>query len=634
MLDQLFSDIAIGSLEVPNRVVMPPMTTRFASDDGYVTDQTQKYYRERAKGGPGLIIFESTYPCEKHPQRHVLVDDSYVEGLTSVVDLVHAEDTNIALQMNAHRATSDKVEPLAPSALTTPDGREVTAITTERMDELVSEYADGAARAKRAGFDGLEIHAASGYLVNQFLSPRTNRRTDEYGGSVDARTRFARELLAAVQGEVGDDFPVWFRIPGHEFLDGGIDAAEARRIARRLVEAGSDAIHVTAGHNWNSKHVVISGRNERGTYADLAANIRRAVDVPVIAVGRINDPELANDIITEGKADLTAMGRAHLADPHIVKKTKAGNLDGIRRCVGGLEGCRDLTNGNPVSCTVNPMVGREDEPVPSVTDPDAVAIIGGGPAGMEAARWAARRGHEVTIYEQEATLGGQLRWAQNAPGKSEYGPLLEFFESELERHGVAVKTGTTVDGDDLESLGADTVILATGSDQSVPNIEGINDAVSAGRVTTPRLVLPMDVPDVETAIVYGGSEIAVDTAEYLAEGRIEVTLIAPDMLIPERYTENEGITAREHIIGGVERNDRIEALVHASLLSIDGTEARVHHNEAEQTVRFGRLVLARDRHPRTDGFERTDDVRVVGDAETPSDLYTAIHEGAEIGRSI
>lgn len=471
MLEELFSNISIGNLDVPNRVVMPPMTTRFASDEGYVTDQTRNYYRERAKGGPGLIVFESTYPCEKHPQRHVLVDDSYVDGLTSVVDIVHNEGTNIALQMNPHRASSDKVEPLAPSALTTPDGREVPAITTDRMDELVSQYATGAARAKRAGFDGLEIHAASGYLVHQFLSPRTNKRTDAYGGSVEDRTRFAREILGAVREEVGDDFPVWFRIPGHEFLEGGIDATDARRIAQQLAAAGSDALHVTAGHNWNSRHVVISGRDERGTYADLAANIRNEVDVPVIAVGRINDPELANDIVAEGKADLTAMGRAHLADPHIVSKAKDGNLDGIRRCVGGLEGCRDLTNGNPVTCTVNPTVGHEDKSVDHVEESDSIAIVGGGPAGMEAARWAARRGHDVTIYERESELGGQLRWAKNAPGKHEYGPLLKFFEAELDRHGVTVQTEAAVG--DVDSLAADTVIIATGSETSVPSIEGI-----------------------------------------------------------------------------------------------------------------------------------------------------------------
>lgn len=634
MLDSLFKGITIGNLEVPNRVVMPPMTTRFASDDGYVTDKTRNYYRERARGGPGLIIFESTYPCEKHPQRHVLVDDSYIDGLRSVVDAVHAEGTNIALQMNPHRASADKVEPLAPSPIETPDGVAVPEISLDRIKTLTTEFAEGAARAKRAGFDGLEIHSASGYLVHQFLSPRTNHRTDEYGGSVENRTRFAREILDAVREQVGPDFPVWFRIPGHEFLEGGLDAPEARRVAKHLEEAGSDAIHVTAGHNWNSKHIVISGRDERGTYADLSANIRRAVDVPVIVVGRINDPDVANDIIASGKADMTAMGRAHIADPHIVRKAKAGDLDGIRRCVGGLEGCRDSVSGStPVSCTINPLVGREDEDVKSPDETREIAIIGGGPAGMETARWAARRGHAVTLYEAASEVGGQLRWAKNAPGKTEYGPLVQFMESELARYNVTVETDTRIEAADIDTLDVDDVIVATGSAPSVPTVEGITDAVAAGTVATPEDVLTGTADDAESVVVYGDSEIGVDTAEYLAARDAHVTVVSPGMLLPERAAANEGTTARQHILDGVSRNDRIEILVDAKLQRVDGREVSVLVNGTERTFDVDTIVLAQERHPLADGFDR-DDVRVIGDADVPADLYGAIHEGARVGRSI
>lgn len=634
MLDDLFKDISIGNLTIPNRVVMPPMTTRFASDEGYVTDQTRNYYRERARGGPGLIIFESTYPCEKHPQRHVLVDDSYIEGLRSVVETVHAEGTNIALQMNPHRASSDKVEPLAPSPLETPSGDAVPEISTDRIETLVTEFAEGAARAKRAGFDGLEIHSASGYLIHQFYSPKTNQRTDKYGGSVENRTRFAREILAAVRDQVGPDFPVWFRIPGHEFLEGGLDAPEARRVAKQLEAADSDALHVTAGHNWNSKHIVISGRDKRGTYADLAANIRRAVDVPVMVVGRINDPEVANDIIADGKADLTAMGRAHIADPHIVRKAKAGNLDGIRRCVGGLEGCRDAVSGStPVSCTVNPLVGREDDTVSAPDETRDLAIIGGGPAGMETARWAARRGHTVTIYEAAAEVGGQLRWAKNAPGKTEYGPLIRFMETELARHDVTVETNTRIKPADLDSLDVDDIIVATGSEPDIPTVEGVTDAVAAGTVVTPEAVLNGAVDDAASVVVYGGSEIGVDTAEYLAGRDAQVTIVSPGMLLPERAADNEGTTARQHIIDGVSRNDRIEILVDAKLQQIDGRDIQVLVDGTERTIDVDTMVLAESRHPVADGFDR-DDVTVIGDASVPADLYGAIHEGARLGRTI
>ncbi len=632
MLDSLFDPVTVGGLDLPNRVVMPPMVTRFASEDGYVTDRSREYFRERARGGTGLIVFECTYPCERHPQRHWLIDDSYIEGLSSVVDAVHDEGGTLAVQLNTHRATSDEVEPLAPSAIELPEGGTADRISRERMVELVAEFAAGADRAKRAGFDAIEIHAASGYLVQQFLSPRTNRRDDDYGGDLEGRTRFARDLLAAVRDEVGRDFPVWFRMPGHEFLEGGIDPDEATRIGRRLADAGSDALHVTAGHVWNNGHIVINGHDERAIYADYAAAVREAVDVPVIAAGRINDPELADDLIAEGKADLTAMGRAHIADPHFVRKAEAGNLDGVRRCVGGMEGCRDLVNGNPVTCTVNPRVGREGESVEPAADPTSIAVVGGGPAGLEFARWAARRGHSVTVYEAASRLGGQLRWAQHAPGKREYAELLRFLETELDREGVAVETGAELEAADVEALPADTVVVATGSAPAVPTIEGISDAIADGRVVTPEDVLTGDA-DIGTALVHGASEIGVDTAEYLADRGVAVTIVSPGRLLPERYTEGEGVTSRDRILASLGEHDRdIETIEHASLQAIEDTTARVIDVDGEERfVAFDELVIAGERRPRSLDVE---DAVVIGDAETPSDLYTAIHEGARLGRSI
>jgi 2,4-dienoyl-CoA reductase-like NADH-dependent reductase (Old Yellow Enzyme family)/thioredoxin reductase len=632
MLDSLFDPVSIGSLDLPNRVVMPPMVTRYASEDGYVTDRSREYFRERARGGTGLIVFECTYPCERHPQRHWLIDDSYVDGLSSVVDAVHADGGTLAVQLNTHRATSDEVEPLAPSPIELPDGGTAEAISRERMDELVTQFAAGADRAKRAGFDAIEIHAASGYLVQQFLSPRTNRRDDAYGGDLEGRTRFARVLLDAVRDEVGEDFPVWFRMPGHEFLEGGIDPTEATRIGRRLADAGSDALHVTAGHVWNNGHIVINGHDERAVYADYAAAVREAVDVPVIAAGRINDPELADDLIADGKADLTAMGRAHIADPHFARKAEAGDLDGIRRCVGGMEGCRDLVNGNPVTCTVNPRVGREGEATDPAADPETIAVVGGGPAGLEFARWAAWRGHAVTVYEAESEIGGQLRWAQNAPGKREYAELLGFLEAELDRKNVAIRTETDIEAEDLEALSADTVVVATGSAPAVPTVEGLSAAIAAGRVVTPEDVLSGGA-DVETALVYGDSEIGVDVAEYLADRDAAVTIVSPGRLLPERYTEGEGVTSRDRILASLGEHDRdVETLEHASLQAVEDTTAHVVDADGdERRLAFDQVVLAGERRPRS---LDVDDAIVIGDAETPSDLYTAIHEGARLGRSI
>lgn len=634
MLDALFEPVAIGGLELDNRVVMPPMVTRFATEEGYVTERGREYFRERARGGTGLIVFESTYPCERHPQRHLIVDDSYVEGLASVVDAVHDAGTYLAVQLNVHRATADEVEPLCPSAIELPDGRRAERISRDRIDALVGEFATGAERAHRAGFDGVEIHGASGYLVQQFLSPQTNRRDDEYGGDLEGRTRFARELFEAVRATVGDDRPVWFRLSGNEFLDGGIDPTEAARIGARLEAAGADALHVTAGHVWNNGHIVINGHDDRGIYADYAEAVREAVDVPVVAAGRINDPELANDLIADGKADLTAMGRAHIADPHFVRKARMGDLDGIRRCVGGMEGCRDLTNGNPVSCTVNPRVGREGAALEPADDPRRIAVVGGGPAGLECARWAARRGHDVTVYEAEEAVGGQLRWARNAPGKSEYAELLRFLEAELDREDVSVETGTGLETDDVAALDAASVVLATGSEAAVPSVEGLSAAIAAGRVGTSRDVLRGGYDGVEAALVYGRSEIALDVAEYLADRDAAVTIVSEGLFLPERFSdEPNNVTTRDRLLATLEEQGReVDLLADAALQAVDGQTATVvTESGAKRPVAFDALVLAGERQPRTLPVE---DAVTIGDAETPADLYGAIHEGARLGRSL
>ncbi|MFB6311906.1 MAG: FAD-dependent oxidoreductase [Salinirussus sp.] len=634
MLDALFDSISIGNLALDNRVVMPPMVTRFATDDGYVTDRGREYFVERARGGTGLIIFESTYPCERHPQRHLLVDDSYIGGLSSVVDAVHAAGAPLAVQLNVHRATADEVEPLCPSPIDLPDGRRAERVSRTRIEELVTDFAAGAKRAQEAGFDGIEIHGASGYLVQQFLSPRTNQRDDEYGGDLEGRTRFARELLAAVREVVDPSVPVWFRIAGHEFLDGGIEPPEAARIAHRLQTAGADALHVTAGHVWNNGHIVINGHDDRAIYADYAATVREAVDVPVIAAGRINDPELANDLIAEGKADLTAMGRAHLADPHFVRKARDGDFDRIRRCVGGMEGCRDLTNGQPVSCTVNPLVGREGDAIQPADDPRRVAIVGGGPAGLECARWAAKRGHDVTVYEAADRLGGQLRWAQQAPGKTEYAELLRFLTTTVNRSDVTVETGTSLQAEDITALDADAVVLATGSETAVPSIEGLSDAIAAGRVGTPRDVLLGDHDDARDAVVYGQSEIALDVAEYLADRDATVTIVSTGRFLPERFSdEPNNVTTRDRLLVTLDEHGRtIDLLEDATLLAVGNDAAKIVTAEgAERSIPYETVVLAGERNPRQLDVP---DAHVIGDAETPADLYGAIHHGARLGRTI
>lgn len=634
MLSNLFKEGSIGTMTILNRVVLPAMNTRFPTEEGYVTDQAVAYYRERAAGGTGLLIFESTYPCHPHPYRHRLTDDSYVDGLGEVVDAVHDAGSRIAIQMNVHRGPADHLRPLAPSSTTDNSGNDVPAIDRETIADLVDSYADGSERAVRAGFDGIEIHAASGYLLHQFLSPRTNGRTDRYGGSLKGRTRLAVELLDAVHSAVGASFPVWFRIPGDEFLEGGIDREEAMAIGRVLDETGADALHVTAGHHQNDK-IVPSGYADHGVYTPLATAIRSSVDVPVITVGRINNPVLADEILAAGDADFTAMGRAHLADPHIVRKARAGEFDRIRRCVGGLEGCWDRLNGAPVTCTVNPTVGNEGNSTAPAEQAREVVVVGGGPGGLEAARVAAERGHNVTVYERQSQVGGQLLEARHAPGKSDYDALLNFFRAELEAYDVQVKCSRDIEPDELRSMDIDAIIVATGSEPEIPPIQGLSDAVSKNSVAVPEDVLGNDPFPFETAVVLGGDQVGCDVGIYLAQQGIEVTVVATDDLLSDRITETPKPGMRQRVMRRIDAIDNIKALEHASIVEIGEESVHVRTSiEDDRWIRYEKLVLAWDRVPnRTLLADDVDcQVEVVGDAESIGDLYTAIHDGARTGR--
>ncbi len=636
MLDPLFRSGSIAGLTVDNRVVMPPMTTRYAPEDGYVNERTRAYYRERARGGTGLIVFESTYPCVNHPRRHLLVDDSYVEGLASVVDAVHAEGSAIACQLNPHRGYHHEGAPVAPSPMTLDDGTDVPQITPEYIDSLVADFADGAERAQQAGFDGIEIHATSGYLINQFFSPLTNRRDDAYGGSLEGRTKFARDLLAATRDRVGEDYPVWFRMTASEFREDGMDVEDSIAIATRLEESGSDAFHLTAGHPSNPHHnyATLSGYDQQGLYADLAARVRDRVDVPIVVVGRISDVEAANDILAAEKADFVAMGRAHIADPHFVRKAKAGDLARIRPCVGGMEGCREMVqSGQGVACTVNATVGSEAESDQPVAEPRSVAVVGGGPAGLEAARVAGRRGHHVTLYEREPELGGQLRWAANAPAKRDYRPLIEFFRAELATHDVAVETGHEVTPGELRDSEFDAVVLATGSVPAVPNVPGLSAAASGGRVVTVRRALEGEI-EADSVVIVGGSEAGADTAEYLSEVGISATILATETFLPLRNTGEKRVP-RNYIESRLEENPLIELIRNATVIEIGSDAVDIRTGDERFEVSYDRIVLATDRQPSTQFGEGIDmDVTVVGDADGPRGLYTAVHEGSEAGRQV
>ena len=414
MKGRLWEPFHIGRMDIKNRLVMAPMVTRYGSDDGFVTERSRDYYEARAKGGVGLVIVEAT-----HVHRHgryilnqlSLSDDRFIPGMRQLVEAVHRHGTKIAAQLHhggrEARSEFHGMPPAAPSPLAGFAGEVPSELSIDEITEIVGYFADAAVRAREAGFDGIELHGAHGYLIDQFLSPASNKRSDEYGGSLEHRTRFLLEVIEATKDAVGDDFPVWVRLNACEFGVEGETLEDGEKTAQMAEQAGMAAVHVSA---WgpDAPFNITTATFKPAIMTDLAQGIKQVVNIPVIAVGRIT-PEVAEGIIEEGKADLIAIGKALLADPELPAKMGQGNFNDIKPCIICM-GCIDSLRTPGVvgiRCSTTPALSRESElAISPVQKRKCVLVVGGGPSGMEAARVAALRGHEVTLWEKDIKLGG------------------------------------------------------------------------------------------------------------------------------------------------------------------------------------------------------------------------------------
>jgi len=430
-MSTLFEPIVLRGVDIPNRIVLPSMTTRLATAEGAITAELIRYYEARAEGGAGLITVEMCSPAAagRHRKHELgILHDSFVPGLRELTSRIKAAGARAAIQIGhagGHtREDVTGVPPVAPSALPHQvqevDVRTVVprALTVDEIREVVTAFAEAADRARRAGFDVVEIHGAHGYLIAQFLSPLDNRRTDEYGGSLRHRARIALEVLQACRKRVGD-FPLVFRFSADEYAPGGLTLDEACELAPWLVEAGADALHVTGGcyRSRPSGALMIPPMGyPAATFLHLARAIKARVAVPVIAVGRLHDPAVVEQLLVEGQADMVALGRQLIADPEWPRKVRGGRLDEIRPCVACNTCVDGMREGDRLHCLVNPLAARESEfELRPARRPRSVLVVGGGPAGMETARVLALRGHRVTLVNRERELGGQLRLAAKAP---------------------------------------------------------------------------------------------------------------------------------------------------------------------------------------------------------------------------
>lgn len=526
---KLLQPITINGMELKNRICMTAIELNYCTEGhGQVSEQIKGFYNARAEGGAALMIVGGCRFDEYGAAGTSFIsieDDSYVPGHMELTEGVHQRGGKIALQLyHAGRYVKQKSlkavgleAALAPSAVPTSyTGFEMPVeMTVEQIQTVIAKCAAGAQRAKKAGYDAVELVGSAGYLISQFLSPLTNQRTDAYGGSFDNRTRFARELIAAVRQAVGPDYPIIMRVAGNDFVPGSNTNVEAVQFCKVYEACGIDMLDVTGG--WHETRIPqLPGDVPHGGFAYLAQTIKAAVSIPVFIANRIQDPYVAEAILEMGQADGVGMCRTLLADPQLPNKAQAGLEKEIRHCVGCNQGCLASTwFGKPVACLVNADAGREYLPkTERAAKSKNLLVVGAGPAGMEFAFRAGARGHQVTIWEKSDRLGGQLHMVATPPGKRDFNSLIPYYEAMLKKHNVTVVTGKEATPESIRAAGFDEVIIAAGAQ---PRTIEIQDNKGNIPVVTAFDVLDHEVIPGKNVIIVGGGAIGCETAQFLAQ---------------------------------------------------------------------------------------------------------------------
>jgi 2,4-dienoyl-CoA reductase-like NADH-dependent reductase (Old Yellow Enzyme family)/thioredoxin reductase len=641
-LDNLFEPSRMGKMELKNRLVMAPMGTTSSDIEGYVNQRTIDYYVERAKGGVGLIITQATSILREAHRSYdmAIYDDTFVPGLNELVRAVQSYGTKMACQLSHDYRSSKETEVVGSSAVSCFTYQVILReISRNEIHDLVEAFAEAGRRAKKAGFDAVEIHGAHGYFLSAFLSPFMNKRTDEYGGNVENRARFASEIIARTREKVGSGFPILIRMNGSDFLGGGLMIDEAQRQAAMFVEAGVDAVDVSAATQDSRQWRDLSCMYPDGAIVHLAEAIKKVVKVPVITVGKIGDPVLADRILQEGKADFVAMGRALLVDPELPNKAKGGRFNDIRKCIycnncriGYLSLERIETRGTSLACTVNPALLREREfELKPALSPKKVMVVGGGLAGMEAARVLAERGHQVSLYEKSGELGGQWNIACSMPSKSIFTTLRQRLILGLDEAGVKVTLNKEVTRQFVEDRKPDAVVVATGATSltiDVPGADGEN-VVQAIDVFTGKVRVGNRV------VVIGGRLRGMEAADFLAEQGKRVTLVTKNRLGEDGVPleRNAFVTLRDRL---VERGVMLLPL--SPVFGIRDNGVYVVNNNELLFLPADTVVMGVGAKPESRLAAELQgivpELHTVGDCVQARDAREAMNEGAEVGRKI
>jgi len=644
----LFSSVNVGTLKLKNRVVMAPMDPGLTNADGSVSERLIDYYEERAKGGVGMIITQFTAVVnDQRMDSPGVYSDRLIFGLNYLAETVKAYGTRIFLQIAHHggRATRRVTgkQPVAPSSISSKIYEEVPReLTKNEIEDLIKKFVQAAERAKMAGFDGVEVHGAHTYLIGQFISPHTNKRSDEYGRDFQGRMKFPREIVKGIKRVCGDSFPVGFKFSAYEHLENGVGIDLAKEIAKSMEEVGVDYLHVASttyglnGYRYPDVPPIYAQKKE---VIELAKEIKTKVSVPVIAGGGINDPVDAEKILREKKVDIIAIGRALIADPEWTNKAKKGRLDEIVPCIRCNMCHKRLFAGKEIRCTVNPAVGRERKyQIEKSCVSKKVVVVGAGPGGMEAALVAAERGHRVVLYEKRNQLGGNMIPSSVPYFKKDVAKLLECYRKKIKKSNIRVNLRKEADLDTLIiNENPDVVILAIGAKQIIPEVAGIK---ADNVITASKLLEDKDIANNigNKVIVLGAGLVGCETAWYLSSKGKSVKLV--DIVGPGDILSDEHPTNRSFLLHSL-KEEGVPILGYRKIKRIEKKKVTFERKDSlEETYLMDNLIIAIGFQANTslkEALENSEikcEIYTIGDCKQPRDFYSAIQEGSFIGRQI
>ncbi|MFA4931130.1 MAG: FAD-dependent oxidoreductase [Patescibacteria group bacterium] len=633
----LFTPGQIGPMTIKNRIVMPPMVRNYASSKGEVTPRYLAHIESIAKGGTGLLILEATFisPEGKGFTNELGIDkDSLITGLKKLVKVAHSHDAKIGVQLyHAGRQTHSSVthkKPVAPSPISCPVMQEMPKqLTLNQITELENKYADGATRAQEAGMDFVEIHGAHGYLITQFLSNLSNQRKDKYGGNFTNRFRFLKNIVLKTKAILGNDFPIIVRLSADELMDNGIRIDETIKIARELEKLGVHALHISVGNygSYNQGLLIPPMAIPPAPLVKYATQVKKAVKIPVITVGKIHQPELAEKILADKKADFIAIGRAVLADPEWPNKVKNDQQGQINHCISCNQNCISrLFVGQDVRCTVNPLCGFENKIKFTPTKkPQKILVTGGGPAGLYAAITLAKLGHQVTLYEKSKKLGGLLNLAEKTPYRDGISILKNHLINQVNQSSVKVKLGQIVDEKIINKEKPDILINASGSIANKPDLTGID----LKNVILSEQVLKGKAKLKKKLIVLGGGCQGAQVADLLASQKHRVTIIemGPDIALEMPGDERELM---------LQRLAKNKAIIHTNTKvdRIENDGVIVTKGKGKTKLKADQIIICFGRRPNIDTYlplkKLVKTTYNIGDSSQVGRLGDAIMQAAEI----